>query len=133
MSYSLHTHTHTHTTHTTHTHTHTITHYTPHIQIHTRKNKTFSCCANMITPTQSTSTGTPVHYSGAMSHPPGAGLVIHRRLCYVSQVKVCSPEVLPALCETWRAGICFPGLHQVHIDVTAGWAQLTPGPRYTAR
>ena len=56
----------------------------------------------MATPTQRTSTGTPVHYSGAESvqaNPPGTGLVICRGLCHVSQAK--SHLDFHPLSKTW--------------------------------
>ena len=67
--------------------------------------------------------------------PPGAGLVTRRRTVQVSWREVVEPSTTTStpLSETRTLGHCFPSLHQVPIDVTAGWAASPvdtrpPGP-----
>ena len=78
--------------------------------------------------------GCPCTTQALEANPPGAGPVTRRTTAQVSWREAAEPKVPQQpqhhQVRQGQLGICFPSLHQLPIDVTAGWAapQLTPGP-----
>ena len=95
---------------TQHTQTHASMNECTQARIHTKQSK---ASAAMLARSCLPSGPTLGHlrYSSAMPWV-STGLVIWRRLCHVSQVRVWASKVppgpSPTLCETWTVGICFP-------------------------
>jgi len=95
--------------------------------------KAYSDCNTAIA-TQWTSTGMPgitQALESCVANPPGARLVTHGRASQVSGIQAAEPKV-PQRPHTTKqdkdrmAIFASPSLHQVPIDVTAGWA-ASPG------
>ena len=125
-----------------HSHKHTHTHTHAHARTHTQSKASSShakhsyCCPV----NQHWDVCAPLrNLSLVQENPPGAELVTRRRNVQVSWREVTEPKVPQYLNTTKRDkdswGICFPSLHQVPIDATAGWAvspvdTSPPGPRW---
>jgi len=106
---------------------------TGHAHISGLKSKSkVSSCHQVVTPTQWTSTGMPGHYSGTtrpvLANPPGGRASVPQvALCHATGWGCGHPRSDPLARHGQQFYIHFPSLHQVPIDVTAGWAASRVG------